>query len=158
MSISLTQPAIGSTNWGADVNANWQIIQDALNRAGGFKNKIINGAFNIWQRGVGPVTATDGGYNAPDRFGYEKTGAMIHSVSRSTDVPAVSTTAGATCGLLNYSLLVDCTTIDGSIAAGDYCYIRQMIEGYNILALAQRTFTLSFWVKATKTGIYCVAF
>lgn len=31
MSISLTQPGVGSTNWGDDVNQNFQTIQDALN-------------------------------------------------------------------------------------------------------------------------------
>lgn len=31
MPITLTQPSIGSTNWGTDVNTNWQNIQDALN-------------------------------------------------------------------------------------------------------------------------------
>jgi hypothetical protein len=31
MSVSLTQPAIGSTNWGGDVNTNWQTIQDSFN-------------------------------------------------------------------------------------------------------------------------------
>jgi len=28
MAITLTQPSIGSTNWGTDVNTNWQTIQD----------------------------------------------------------------------------------------------------------------------------------
>lgn len=31
MSLTLTQPAIGSTNWGGAVNANWQELLDALN-------------------------------------------------------------------------------------------------------------------------------
>jgi hypothetical protein len=48
--------------------------------------------------------------------------------------------------------------VDASIAAGDYVAIRQKIEGFNFLPLAQRTMTLSFWVRATKTGTYCVAF
>jgi hypothetical protein len=52
---------------------------------------------------------------------------------------------------------VDCQTVDSSIGAGDYCSILQKIEGYNFAPLAQKTVTLSFWVKATKTGIYSVA-
>lgn len=33
-----------------------------------------------------------------------------------------------------------------------------MMEGYDWSRIAQRTFTLSFWVKSTKTGIFCVSF
>ena len=31
MGITLTQPAVGSTDWGMAVNTNWQIIQDVIN-------------------------------------------------------------------------------------------------------------------------------
>jgi len=48
--------------------------------------------------------------------------------------------------------------VDSSIAAGDYCTIATRIEGYNWLPFAQRQFTLSFWVKAAKTGTHCVYF
>ena len=53
--------------------------------------------------------------------------------------------------------MIDCTTIDASIASGDFCIIQQRIEGYNFHVVAQREFTLSFWVKATKPGIYCIS-
>jgi hypothetical protein len=33
MAIDLTKPNIGSTNWGDDVNTNWQTIKDAINGA-----------------------------------------------------------------------------------------------------------------------------
>jgi len=115
------------------------------------KNAIINGDFNIWQRGTSFTAVADGTYTA-DRFLYLKTGAMVHTVSRSTDVPTVLQ-AGR---LFNYSLLTDCTTVDSSIAAGDYCVQEHRIEGFNWLPLAQKTITLSFWVKGTKTGIHCV--
>lgn len=117
------------------------------------KNAIINGDFNVWQRGTSFNSAANGAYTA-DRFGYGKSGAMVHDISRSTDVPTVAE-AGR---LFNYSALIDCTTVDASIAAGDFAMLSQVVEGYNFLPLAQRTITLSFWVKATKTGIYCVSF
>ena len=56
MAISLTQPAVGSTDWGSNVNNNWQTIQDALNSSGGSKNKIINGNMNVAQRGTGAIS------------------------------------------------------------------------------------------------------
>jgi hypothetical protein len=117
------------------------------------KNIVINGDFNIWQRGTSFATIADGTYTA-DRWVYGKVGSMVHTVSRSTDVPTVAE-AGR---LFNYSLLIDCTTVDASIASGDVCGIEHKIEGYNFLPLAQKIITLSFWVKATKTGIYCASF
>lgn len=115
------------------------------------KNAIINGDFNIWQRGTTFSSIADSAYSS-DRWVYQKAGAMVHDISRSTDVPTLAQAKR----LFNYSLLADCTTADTSIAAGDYALIRQKIEGYNFLPLAQKIITFSFWVKATKTGIYCV--
>lgn len=119
----------------------------------GNRNAIINGAMEIWQRGTSFAAAASGQYSA-DRFVYYKVGAMVHTLSRSSDVPTPAQ-AGR---FFQYSLLADCTTVDSSIAAGDYCVIQQRIEGFNFAALAQRALTLSFWVKATKTGTYCVGF
>jgi len=117
------------------------------------KNIIINGDFNIWQRGTSFAACSDNEYQA-DRFKYSKVGAMVHTISRDTDVPTVAESGH----LSNYSMKVDCTTIDSSIAAGDECHIFQSIEGYNFRYLAQKAMTLSFWHKHTKTGTYCVSF
>lgn len=114
------------------------------------KNAIINGALNIWQRGGSFAAIADAAYFA-DRWMYNKSSAAVHTASKSTDVPTVSQ-AGL---LFNYSALIDCTTVDASISSGDYVAIQQRIEGYNFRPLAQKTITVSFWVKATKTGIYC---
>lgn len=123
----------------------------SLIRYQGNYNAIINGDMHIWQRAAVFTSVATGAYTA-DRFAYYKVGAMVHDVSRSDDVPTVAQ-AGR---LFRYSYLADCTTVDSSIAAGDYCVFQQNIEGFNFLPLAQRTMTLSFWVKATKTGTYCV--
>jgi hypothetical protein len=117
------------------------------------RNAIINGDFNIWQRGVSFIGVAGGTYIA-DRWIYHKSGTMVHDVSRSSDVPTIAQAGRA----FNYSLLVDCQTIDLAIGASDHCLIAQRIEGYNFLPLAQKGFTISFWVKATKIGIYCVGF
>jgi hypothetical protein len=116
------------------------------------KNAIINGDFNIWQRGTSFAAVANGDYTA-DRWRYANTSAAVHTLSRSTDVPTVAQ-AGR---LYNYSILVDCTTADAAVAAADIVAIQQRIEGYNWLPLAQREITLSFWVKATKTGTYCAS-
>jgi hypothetical protein len=115
------------------------------------KNAIINGDFNIWQRGVSFVGLTGVAYTA-DRFYYNRSGAMTHDVSRSSDTPTIAQAGRG----FNYSALIDCQTIDSSIGATDLCIYETPIEGYNFLPLAQKVMTLSFWVKATKIGIYCV--
>lgn len=116
-------------------------------------NPIINGDFAIAQRTTSTVSAPAGQYTI-DRFYYTKNGAMIHSIIQDTDVPTIAE-AGVKA---LFCAEVDCVTVDSSIAAGDYCFYGTKIEGYNILHIAQQAFTLSFWVKATKTGIHCVAF
>lgn len=115
------------------------------------ENDIINGGFNFWQRGTSFATIASGIYSA-DRFAYDKVGAMVHTVSRSTDVP------GSSPFDINYSMLVDCTTVDAAIAAGDLCIIGQRIEGYNFKKYVGEYGTLSFWVKGTKVGVHCVSF
>lgn len=116
------------------------------------KNAIINGDFNIWQRGTSFVNVGDGTY-VSDRWIYGKQGSVVHDISRSTDTPSIAQAGRG----FNYSLLIDCQTADSSIGSTDVAAIEQKIEGYNWLPLTQKTVTLSFWVKATKIGIYCVA-
>jgi len=123
------------------------VVQSGIGR-----NVVINGNFDIWQRGTSFAAVANAAYTA-DRWEYRKSGAMVHTVARDTSAPAVSSTTR----LSNYSLLVDCTTVDSSIAAGDFCLMQTKIEGYNWAQLAQRQCTVSFWVKATQTGTYCVS-
>ncbi len=113
------------------------------------KNAIINGNFDIWQRGTSFTSASSGIFTA-DRYDYAKSGTMIHDISQDTDVPSDVNA--------NYSLKLECTTVDSSIGSTDLTLIRQKIEGYNFLPFIGNTFTLSFWVKATQTGTYCVSF
>jgi hypothetical protein len=115
-------------------------------------NAIINGSFNVWQRGASFVSAVHTSYHA-DRWSYNKIGAMVHGIYRSDDVPTVAQ-AGV---LYPYSLHLDCSVADAAIAVGDQCVLHQKIEGYRFRPIAQQSMTLSFWVKASKTGTYCVA-
>lgn len=116
------------------------------------RNAIINGDFNIWQRGTSFTSIADATYFA-DRWKYLKGTTAVHTVSRSIDVPTVAQAGRG----FNYSALVDCTTLASSIGSSERIGILQIIEGYNWLPLAQKEITLSFWVKATKIGIYCVS-
>jgi hypothetical protein len=116
------------------------------------RNVVINGDFNVWQRGTTFTGPSSGAYHA-DRWLHSRGGAVVPNISRSTDVPSVSI-AGR---LLNYSCKLDIATADASIAAGDFLELIQPVEGYNWLPLAQRNVIVSFLVKSPKTGIHCVA-
>lgn len=117
------------------------------------KNYIINSDMRIAQRGTSFAAIAHLAYGL-DRWKYEKSGAMVHTESQDTDVPTVVQADY----LFQNSLRLNLTTPDTAIAAGDFCFIQQYVEGYNWVNLAQKPFTVSFWVKATLPGIYCVAF
>ena len=116
------------------------------------KNIIINGDFDIWQRGTSFAAAAHRDYIA-DRWSYSKVGAMVHTISRDTDVPTVAESGH----LSSYSMKIDCTTVDSSMATGDICALQYRMEGYDWKYIAQQAITLSFWHKHTKTGTYCIA-
>lgn len=121
---------------------------------GTFKNKIINGGFDIWQRGGGSGDHQSGGDYSADRWVQYKNGAMVLNPYKSTGAPTYTE-----CGRANtYTMRCNVATADTSIAASDYALILQPIEGYNIVDLLGKTCTLSFWARAVTTGTYCVAF
>ena len=133
--------------------ATQQSIKAYVDARWGYKSPIINGDFNIWQRGATFATAADQTYVA-DMWEYVKSGTMVHTITRDTDVP----TQAESDHLSSYSIKLDCTTADSAIAASDYCALEHKIEGYNFAAFKGQKATLSFWVKATKIGTYCVSF
>ena len=111
-------------------------------------NFIINGSFDYWQRGTS-FTAIAANTYCADRWQYTKGGTMVQTISRSTDVPA-----GA---FGSFSLLATTTTAQTSIAAGDFCDIRQSIEGNVLRTFKGKKIALSFWVKSNKTGTTAVS-
>ena len=125
-----------------------ETVQEARDLvSAGRKNMVINGDVRISQRyGTTATTTTSGGF-VIDRYRCEvgSGGATTHQ--QVTDAPA---------GFHN-SLKVTVTGTDTSVSAGDYHYIRHIIEGNNINHLNwgssnAKTVTLSFWVKSSVTG------
>ena len=143
--INLTPNGTGYVNISSDFTA--------LNKVS--RNIIIGGDFsqNPWQRGTTFAAAATGSYSA-DRWMISYVTSAVVTMSQQTDAPTVAQAAIYSANCLQCAV----TTLDSSIATGDFFSISQRIEGYNFTRIAQRTFTLSFWVKAVKTGIYCVAF
>ena len=123
---------------------------------GGNRNYIINGDTSICQRAtsVADIGNGDSGYHVQDRFKITEQGApeSVVTMSRATDVPDG----------FQYSMKVDCTTAESSVAADESWWIEQRIEGQDLYAWckgtsAARPVTLSFWVNATKTGTNIVS-
>jgi hypothetical protein len=121
------------------------------------KNRVINGEMRIDQANAGAATAgiAASGVYGTDMFrGQGTASAGVFTLTRSTSTPAT----GAT-----HFLRVTCTTADASIAAGDTYILRHFIEGNNVRDFLIGTanavpITLSFWVRSSLTGTYCVAF
>jgi hypothetical protein len=118
----------------------------------GFKNRIINGAMTVNQRG-GTISAagTSNTYGL-DRFAMRTTsGSAVVSMQQSTTAPT---------GFYN-SLLCTVTTADASLAAGDLTALFQKIEGVNVFDLGWGTadaqpVTISFKVRSSIAGTYGV--
>jgi hypothetical protein len=116
------------------------------------RNRIINGAMTVHQRG-GTISAT-GTVNTYglDRFAIRTTsGSAVVSMQQSTTAPT---------GFYN-SLLCTVTTADTSLAAGDLTVLHQKIEGVNVSDLgwgtaSAQTVTISFRVRSSITGTYGV--
>jgi len=116
-----------------------------------FKNRIINGAMVIDQRNAGAsVTPASGAYTL-DRWQYYGSQASKFTVQQN----AGSVTPPA--GFTNYLGLTVASAV--SVGSGDYFFIEQLIEGYNVADLGfgtanAKTFTLSFWVRSSLTGTF----
>jgi len=120
----------------------------------GFKNRLINSAMVIDQRNAGAsVTITNLAaitYTL-DRWFADNTQASKFSVEQT--ITGVSAPVGFTDYLGATSLSAY------SVLAGDYFYLGQKIEGYNVADLAwgtasAATVTLSFWVRSSLTGTF----
>lgn len=99
----------------------------------GFKNYIINGGFDIWQRDTSFSGSSE--YTA-DRWKAQING-DVGTKNRSTNVP----------NGYKYSLNLSMT------GSASFTQIGQHIEFVNFKGLRGKTATLSFWVKANNTNI-----
>ena len=111
----------------------------------GFRNKIHNGKMEVAQRGTSFTAAS--GYTL-DRWSYSQASSATIDLIQSADSPNSE---------FQFSLRTTVTTADTAIAAGDICQLLQRVEGYNARDLIGRTFTLSFFVRSSKTGVHCIA-
>lgn len=114
----------------------------------GMRNKIINGKMEISQRGTSFPAIANGAYSLGRwMWGFVSTGAV--TITQQGDAPSDNE--------FQFSLRAAVTAADTSSSAGKIARIIQRIEGFQIRDLIGRTFTISFRVRSSKTGVHCVA-
>ena len=118
----------------------------------GRKNLVHNGDFRIDQRGGTHTTVTS--YHL-DRWKFQRDALAeyTHEVTSSTDAPN---------GFSKSLRLEVISTETSGVSATKDLALTQEMEGQDLQLLAAGTssakpFTLSFWVKSTKPGVYCVS-
>jgi hypothetical protein len=115
------------------------------------KNRIINGAMVISQRGTGSTTVASSGYYSCDMWNV--------SISQASKV-SIQQNAGSVTPPVGFKNYVGITTVSAyTPAAGDYGTLRTFVEGYNIADLNwgtanAKTITLSFQVYSSLTGTF----
>jgi len=125
-------------------------LSNVINKGANLQpNLIINSDMAVAQRGTSAVTS-DGSYPV-DRFEVQHSSDGAFSAQQSSIVPSSAD--------FKNSLKVETTTADSSLAATQYLYIRQIIEGQNITHLLlgsslAKKITLSFWVRSSLTGTF----
>jgi hypothetical protein len=111
-----------------------------------FRNRIINGAMVIAQRGTSGFSETGAAQYTLDRWQVAGASPGVFSIAQSTTAPT---------GYIN-SLLITITTADASLSGASY-QLQQKVEGLNITDLdwglsTAKPVTLSFWVRSSLTG------
>jgi hypothetical protein len=119
------------------------------------QNKIINSGMTIDQRyEFNGVVPTNGGYMI-DRWIYQGSGVGSLYVG-SNDLNSAG--FGYPASNITNALPLSVNAADTSLTGQDYYAFGQKIEGYDTLDLIDQTFTLGFWVYASRAGTYYISF
>lgn len=116
----------------------------------GFKNKIHNWAMEISQRS-GPFSITAfSNIMTLDRWKINNLSGQTATVEQVVDAPA------SYVRLVN-SLKLTTTSAMASVPANSLIRLTQVVEGLDLRGLRGQSSVLSFHVKSSKTGTYCVS-
>lgn len=111
----------------------------------GFRNRLINGAFDIWQRGTSRTFLTGAGGFLADRWsggaGYQQ---GVHQRVAISSPPS---------GLRSKYALRSSSSTTTEASGGTRLEVTQKIENVNCYDLAGQTVTLSFWIRFSAATI-----
>ena len=145
-------PALSST-YLADLDGSnlTGIASTAVNRQNA-NPLIINGDMAVAQRATSATGKSTSGYYTLDRW-Y----ADISSAGTWTQTQTALTSGDAFGDGFANSLKMDITGGEGSAGSGAYVHLKTSLEGFDLQMFkkgtsAAETFTVAFWIKATKTG------
>jgi len=149
---SATANLVFDTSGNATVGNNLTVTGTAAMASSFKRNYIINGNMMIAQRGTSFTGLSNSAAAATygiDRFSYNRG-------NGTTGVVTMSQVSDAPPGFA-YSLKIQPTTSESSIAATEYNSIKYLFEGLSVQSLAYGTSsasatTLSFWIKSSVTG------
>lgn len=120
--------------------ARW-VSQNAV-RTAGFRNAVINGGLDIWQRGTAP-SASNATVYGPDMWGLAAVGASaVTTVNRSTHSPFSAEVVGSTGRYYGaFTWTVSSDTVNG--------YNGTVVHVEDVGTFANQTCTLSFWASGS---------
>lgn len=139
---------------GSSITFNDNTTQNTSAYGGGFafRNRIINGDMRIDQRRAGASVSIQNstGYTL-DRW---------TAVSNQNSKYSVQQDAGAVTPPTGFTDYLGVTSSSAyTVTSGDYMFLAQYIEGYNVADLdfgksTAKTITISFWVRSSLTGTF----
>jgi len=138
-----TTKALEAATSALEAAANAETAASVVNTS--FRNKIINGNFDIWQRGT---SQTNSGYGSADRWHCTNTGTTKNVSIQSfqfgqTEVPNNP----------KYFMRHVVTSVTGT---GNFCILQQKIE--DVTLLSGKTVTVSFYARAASAKNIAVDF
>ncbi len=123
----------------------------------GFRNFIHNGDMRVWQR-KNTITDMADGTHVVDRWRNRRFGVAFTATMTTSRQAYVGPTEFSFDTKYQYVLRHEVVTAQASLATSNVAGVTQKIEDFHSKLLEGRTFTLSFWVKASLAGQYGVAF
>ena len=132
----------------SDINS---ITEDDLRRLRPY-NGLPNSDFEIWNEGT-LFAAIAPGTHFAEIYRYLDTTTAVHQIQRTTDVPTFSESDVNS----TFSPEVEVTTTAGAPGASEFTLIQHLFEGFDIKDWLGRNIAISFWVKSSVTGIYCLS-
>ena len=100
-----------------------------------YKNKIINGSFQVWQRATTYALTGSFAYGSADRWAF------------AMGATAAGTASQVASGLTGFQYALKLSRNSGSTSTG-FIYADQVVENANTYDLQGQNVTVSFWAKA----------
>lgn len=132
---------------------------NGLASVGFSRNKIVNGNMLFMQANLNPTNPANNDYTL-DQWQINKLGAVTAQVSigRIDEMSALGLSYPTPILSTRYCLRATVVTAQATLAAGNEMYaITQPLEGVTLTDFVSSPFTLSFWVKSDRAGVYCIA-